>query len=51
MSRPLEHFQKDLRMSYLFIGHDLATVAHSSQHIAVIYLRKVVEVADSRKFD
>jgi peptide/nickel transport system ATP-binding protein len=44
----LEHLQQDLGMSYLFIGHDLATVAHISHRIAVMYLGKIVEVADSQ---
>jgi oligopeptide transport system ATP-binding protein len=43
----LEHLQQTLGVSYLFIGHDLATVAHISHRIAVMYLGQIVEFADS----
>jgi oligopeptide/dipeptide ABC transporter ATP-binding protein len=43
----LEHLQQTLEVSYLFIGHDLATVAHISQRIAVMYLGQIVELAGS----
>jgi len=43
----LEHLQQTLGVSYLFIGHDLATVAHISHRIAVMYLGQIVELADS----
>jgi oligopeptide/dipeptide ABC transporter ATP-binding protein len=43
----LEELQTKLGVSYLFIGHDLATVAHISRRIAVMYLGQVVELADA----
>lgn len=43
----LERLQAGLGVSYLFIGHDLATVAHISHRIAVMYLGEIVELADS----
>jgi oligopeptide/dipeptide ABC transporter ATP-binding protein len=45
----LEHLQQLLGVSYLFIGHDLATVAHISHRIAVMYLGRMVEIADSQE--
>jgi len=43
----LEELQERLGVSYLFIGHDLATVAHISRRIAVMYLGRIVELAES----
>jgi oligopeptide transport system ATP-binding protein len=43
----LEELQKTLGVSYLFIGHDLATVSHISHRIAVMYLGRIAEMADS----
>jgi oligopeptide/dipeptide ABC transporter ATP-binding protein len=43
----LEELQAKLGVSYLFIGHDLATVAHISRRIVVMYLGQIVESADA----
>jgi oligopeptide/dipeptide ABC transporter ATP-binding protein len=43
----LEELQEQLGVSYLFIGHDLATVAHISHRIAVMYLGLIAELAES----
>jgi len=43
----LERLQATLGVSYLFIGHDLAGVAHISHRIAVMYLGQLVEIAEA----
>jgi len=43
----LEQLQATLGVSYLFIGHDLAGVAHISHRIAVMYLGQLVEMAEA----
>ena len=43
----LEDLQQELKMTYLYISHDLSTVRHICHRVAVMYLGKFVEVADT----
>ncbi|NLP45122.1 MAG: ABC transporter ATP-binding protein [Peptococcaceae bacterium] len=42
-----EELQQEMQLTYLFIAHDLSVVKHISQRIGVMYLGKLVELADS----
>jgi oligopeptide/dipeptide ABC transporter ATP-binding protein len=44
----LRDLQSELGLSYLFIAHDLAAVAHMSHTIVVMYLGKIVESGEAR---
>ncbi|GIP38692.1 ABC transporter ATP-binding protein [Paenibacillus sp. J31TS4] len=42
----LKQLQKELKLTYIFIAHGLPAVKHISDRIAVMYLGKIVELAD-----
>jgi peptide/nickel transport system ATP-binding protein len=42
----LEELQDRLKLTYLFIAHDLAVVRHISNRVAVMYLGRIMELAD-----
>ncbi len=44
----LQDLQRERQLSYLFISHNLAVVEHISHQIAVMYLGRIVEHADTR---
>ncbi len=44
----LEDLQNELGLTYLFISHDLSMIRHIADRVAVMYLGKIMELADSK---
>jgi oligopeptide transport system ATP-binding protein len=44
----MEQLQRERNLTYLFISHDLRAIRHVSDRVAVMYLGKLVEIADAR---
>lgn len=45
----MQDLQKEFNLTYLFISHDLSVIEHISDRVAVMYVGKVVELADTEE--
>ena len=45
----IERLQRERHLTYMFISHDLRAIRHASDRVAVMYLGKVVEIAEGKE--
>ena len=45
----LKQLQRELGLTYLFVAHNMGVVEHISDRVAVMYLGRIVELADRRE--